>query len=105
MLVNAAAARAWVATPYPGIERALFRHTEGGGRASMVRLTAGARFPRHAHDGSEEVVVMAGALRIGGADLAAGDYLFTAPGEEHDVVAVTDAVIFVSSQKATPVVE
>ena len=31
--------------------------------------------------------------------------MFTTPGEEHDVVAVTDAVIFVSSQKATPVVE
>ena len=37
-------------------------------------------------------------------ELDAGDYLFTAPGEEHDVVAVSDALIFVSSQKETPVV-
>jgi quercetin dioxygenase-like cupin family protein len=37
--------------------------------------------------------------------MAAGDYLFTEPGEEHDVMALTDAVIFVSSRKATPVVE
>jgi len=51
------------------------------------------------------VVVLAGAVRIGGVDLATGDYLFTSPGEEHDVVAVTDAQIFVSSQRATPVVE
>jgi hypothetical protein len=29
----------------------------------------------------------------------------TSPGEEHDVVAVSDASIFVSSQRATPVVE
>jgi quercetin dioxygenase-like cupin family protein len=105
MLVNTAAEREWAATPYPGIERALFRNNEGGGRSSLVRLAAGARFPRHAHHGSEEVVVMAGEVRIGGVALAAGDYLFTAPGEEHDVVALTDAVIFVSSQKATPVVE
>jgi quercetin dioxygenase-like cupin family protein len=105
MLVKTAAGREWAATPYPGIERALFRNNEGGGRSSMVRLEAGARFPRHAHRGSEEVVVMAGEVRIGGVALAAGDYLFTAPGEEHDVVAVTDAVIFVSSQKATPVIE
>ena len=27
------------------------------------------------------------------------------PGEQHDVLALTDAVIFVSSQKATPFVE
>jgi quercetin dioxygenase-like cupin family protein len=105
MLFKTAAARDWTVTPYAGIERALFRNNEGGGRSSMVRLAAGARFPRHAHHGSEEVVVMAGEVRIGGQALAAGDYLFTAAGEEHDVVAITDAVIFVSSQKATPLVE
>ena len=30
---------------------------------------------------------------------------FTSPGEEHDVVAVSDASIFVSSQRATPIVD
>lgn len=42
---------------------------------------------------------------IGGVELAEGDYLFTQPGEEHEVVALTEAVIFVSSQKSTTVVE
>jgi len=42
---------------------------------------------------------------IGGVALDIGDYLFTSPGEEHDVVAIADAVIFVSSQNATPIVE
>ena len=37
--------------------------------------------------------------------LAAGDCPFTRPREEHDVVAVTDAQIFVSSPRGTPVVE
>jgi quercetin dioxygenase-like cupin family protein len=37
--------------------------------------------------------------------LSTGDYLFTSAGEQHDVVALSDASIFVSSQKATPVVE
>jgi quercetin dioxygenase-like cupin family protein len=105
MLVNKAADRAWLATDYRGIERSLFRNNETGGRSSVVRLAAGARFPRHAHQGTEEVVVLAGTVRIGGVDLAAGDYLFTSAGEEHDVVAVTDAQIFVSSQRGTPVVE
>lgn len=106
MLVKKAVGREWKATDYPGIDRSLFRNNETGGRSSVVRLTRGARFPRHAHEGTEEVVVLAGTVRIGGIELTSGDYLFTGPGEEHDVVAVSDmATIFVSSQKSTPVVE
>lgn len=105
MLVNRTDGREWKPTGYPGIERSLFRNNDTGGRSSVVRLAQGARFPRHAHQGTEEVVVLAGAVRIGGVDLAAGDYLFTEPGEEHDVVALTAATIFVSSQRGTPVVE
>ena len=105
MLVNKSAGREWKATDYPGIDRSLFRHNETGGRSSVVRLAGGSRFPRHRHEGSEEVVVLAGTVRIGGVELGAGDYLYTTPGEEHDVVAVTDATIFVSSQRATPIVE
>ncbi len=105
MLVNNAANRQWNATDYPGIERSLFRNNDTGGRSSVVRLKAGSRFPRHAHQGSEEVLVLTGAVRIGGVELSAGDYLFTTPGEEHDVAALTDATIFVSSQKGTPIVE
>lgn len=104
MLVNKAATREWKPTDYPGIDRSLFRNNETGGRSSVVRLAQGARFPRHAHHGTEEVVVLSGTVAIGGVELSQGDYLFTSPGEEHDVVAVSDAVIFVSSQKGTPVV-
>jgi len=105
MLVKKTASREWSATDFPGIERSLFRQNETGGRSSVVRLARGSRFPRHAHHGTEEVVVLSGTVTIGGIDLGLGDYLFTSPGEEHDVVAVTDATIFVSSQKATPIVE
>jgi quercetin dioxygenase-like cupin family protein len=105
MLLNRNAGREWKATDYPGIERALFRNNEAGGRSSFVRLKEGARFPRHAHHGMEEVVVIAGGVSLGGTVMEAGDYLFTEPGEEHDVVALTDCVLFVSSQRSTPVVE
>ena len=105
MLVKKAVDREWKATDYSGIERSLFRNNEAGGRSSAVRLSRGSRFPRHAHEGTEEVVVLSGTVRIGDAELTAGDYLFTIPGEEHDVVAISDATIFVSSQKRTPVVE
>jgi quercetin dioxygenase-like cupin family protein len=105
VLVNKTAGREWKATDYPGIERSLFRNNDTGGRSSVVRLAQGARFPRHAHHGTEEVMVLSGTVTIGGVELSPGDYLFTTPGEEHDVAAVSDAVIFVSSQKSTPVVE
>lgn len=105
MLVRKTKDRAWEPTPYPGIQRSLFRLNDSGGRSSVVRLAAGARFPRHTHQGTEEVLVLAGAVSIGGVALEQGDYLFTKPGEEHDVVALAEAVIFVSSQKATPLVD
>lgn len=104
MLVKKAEAREWKATDYPGIERSLFRNNDTGGRSSVVRLKKGARFPEHAHRGTEEVVVLSGRVSLSGLELDEGDYLFTTPGEQHDVVALTDAVIFVSSQKETPVV-
>ena len=105
MLVNKAADREWAATPHAGIERSLFRNNDTGGRSSVVRLAQGSRFPRHAHEGTEEVVVLNGIVRIGDVELTPGDYLFTQPGEEHDVFALSDATIFVSSQKGTPLVE
>lgn len=104
MLLRKATAREWARTDYPGIERSLFRNNDSGGRSSVVRLAKGSHFPRHAHHGTEEVVVLSGQVSIGGVAMEAGDYLFTEPGEEHDVLALSDAVIFVSSQKATPVV-
>ena len=105
MVLNRKAGREWKPTDYPGIERALFRNNETGGRSSFVRLKEGSRFPRHKHEGTEEVVVVSGRVSLGGTVMEEGDYLSTTPGEEHDVVALTDAVIFVSSQRATPVVE
>jgi len=105
MLVNKTANREWKATDYPGIERSLFRNNDTGGRSSVVRLAKGSRSPRHTHHGTEEVVVLSGTVTIGGVELGVGDYLFTNPGEEHDVVAVADALIFVSSQKSITVVE
>jgi quercetin dioxygenase-like cupin family protein len=104
MLVKKSAGREWKATDYAGIERSLFRSNDTGGRSSVVRLRKGARYPQHVHHGTEEIVVLEGRVSIGGVELDSGDYLFTPPGEEHDVVAVSDAVIFVSSQKETPVV-
>lgn len=105
MLTKPAAGREWAPTDYPGIERSLLRQNAAGGRSSLLRLAAGARFPRHTHHGNEEVLVIAGRVQIGEAALDAGDWLFTEPDEEHDVVALADSIIYVASEKATRVVE
>ena len=54
MLLNRKAGREWKPADYPGIERALFRNNEAGGRSSFIRLRGGTRFPRHAHEGTEK---------------------------------------------------
>ena len=102
---NRTSERTFLPTGHPGIERSLFRNHEGGGRSSAVRLVAGARFPRHRHQGPEEVLVLSGRVRIDGLDLEAGDWVFSEPGSDHDVVALTDAVIYVSSQQPTTLLE
>ena len=101
-MLNRSAGREWKPTEHAGVDRALFRYNDTGGRSSFVRLKKGSRVPTHMHQGTEEVVVISGQVSLGDVVMNEGDYLFTTPGEEHDVVAITDAVIFVSSQKATP---
>ncbi len=105
MEINTAPDRTWADTGHPGVQRSVFRNNAAGGRTSVVRLAAGSRVPRHVHEGNEEVLVLRGWVRIGGTELDEGDYLYTEAGEEHDVEAVTDAMIFVSSQKRVSVVE
>lgn len=102
MKLHRAADRIWTATDLPGVERCLFRTHPEGGRTSVVRLRAGSLFPRHRHEAGEDVLVLEGGVKIGGFELGPGDHLYTAPGEEHDVRALSDAILFVSSPGPTP---
>ncbi len=92
-------------TDYPGIERNLLKQNDGGGRTSLVKLAKGSRFPTHEHHGTEEVLVIKGCVIISGVTLRENDFLFTEPGETHDVAALEDSIIYVSSQKPTPIIE
>ncbi|MGZ8992709.1 MAG: hypothetical protein ACXW16_01705 [Burkholderiaceae bacterium] len=104
MLVNKTVDREWKPTETSGVERSLFRTNDAGGRSSVVRLRKQARVPRHAQTATKKWSFCPTVL-IGGVELGEGHYLFTQPGEEQDVVALTDAVIFVSSQKSVTLVE
>lgn len=56
MLVNRSNQRAWTPTGFAGIERSLCRNDATGGRSSVARRQAASRFPRHRHQGTEEVL-------------------------------------------------
>jgi quercetin dioxygenase-like cupin family protein len=89
----------WKPAGYEGGERAILRLSPEQGRTSLVRLKAGARGPRHRHAGGEDVLVISGRIRVDGHELGPGDYLYAEAGEEHEVVALEDAMFFASTQK------
>ena len=100
MIVNRAMERDWQLTEHQGIERTVFRANDKGGNTVMIRLKKGAHFPQHLHQGDAEMLVINGQLLIGGVELVKGDYLYARAGEGHDIVALTDAELFLSSEQA-----
>jgi len=52
----------------------------------LVRMTAGAIYPRHRHAAAEQCLVLEGDLHIGDLALQAGDYTCAAPETTHPVV-------------------
>lgn len=94
------AALQWTPTPYVGVEICGLRRNDTEGGAVLIRIARGARFPTHDHPGGEDVYVVSGRAIIGDVTVAAGDYLWTAPGGTHDLRAEEDTVLFVTSPNA-----
>ena len=95
----------WRFAGYARGERAVLRTAPGGGRTSILRLKAGAKSPRHRHEVGEDVLVLSGKITLGGVLMGAGDYAWTDAGEEHDLIAVEDAMVYVASERPIHVVE
>ncbi|MEO8626893.1 MAG: cupin domain-containing protein [Betaproteobacteria bacterium] len=103
MFVKTAGSQEWVSAGYEGAERAVLRLSQENGRTAVVRIKAGATGPRHRHAAGEDVLVISGQVVIDGATLNAGDYCYTEAGETHELKAIEDSVIYVSSQKPVTV--
>ena len=81
MLVVKGGAAAWSKTEYPGVEvRVLFVDRQRQQSTLLVRMAPGAVYPAHAHEGTEECLVLEGDLRFGDHVLLRGDFLRTGPG-------------------------
>ena len=104
MLVKRAADREWMSAGYEGADRAVLRLSKEEGRTSIVRMQAGSRGPRHKHAAGEDVLVLSGKVVIAGQTLLPGDYMYTDPGEEHDVEALEDSVIYASTPRPVTIV-
>ncbi|HUF19852.1 MAG TPA: cupin domain-containing protein [Burkholderiales bacterium] len=103
MLVKRSQGREWSPAGYEGGKRSILRISRSEGRTLIVRLKAGAQAPRHRHAAGEDVLVLSGKIRIDDHELGEGDYLFTEAGEEHELVALEDSVIYVATDKPVTV--
>jgi anti-sigma factor ChrR (cupin superfamily) len=71
-----AGAGEWQPTPDEGVfAKELFRNEGSGLVTSLVRMSPGARVPRHRHIGIEQCLVLEGDLRTGGDVTTSGDYI------------------------------
>ena len=87
----------WVPSPAPGVDRRmLFRVGGEVARAtSIVRYAPGSAFPRHAHAGGEEILVLDGTFQDEHGDYPAGSYFRNPPGTSHVPAAKDGCTIFV----------
>lgn len=74
----------WQETSVPGVSiRTLYIDRQGDQYRAMVRMAAGASYPRHIHSGPEHCFVLEGDLHVEGDVLRAGDYQVAPPGSHH----------------------
>jgi anti-sigma factor ChrR (cupin superfamily) len=77
---------AWEATEHEGIQvRRLFVDRKQRTVSLLVKMGAGARYPRHRHAAVEHCYVIEGDLHAGGTLLLAGDYQRAEQDSVHDV--------------------
>jgi quercetin dioxygenase-like cupin family protein len=104
MLILERAQQEWRDSGVSGIEKCELRRNDANGGVGLVRFAKGAIFPLHDHPGWEDVLILRGSVLIGGTRLDEGDYAYTSAGETHDLVALEDALVYVSSEKGIKII-
>jgi quercetin dioxygenase-like cupin family protein len=78
---------------------------QGGKGTFLMRYAPGSRSPTHTHPGGEEIYVVSGKGRLDDLPIAAGDFIWTPPGEGHTLHAETDVVIHVTLPEPVVITE
>ena len=78
-----------------GVSLTPLRMAEGAG-TFLMRYAPGSRSPAHIHPDGEEIYVVSGRGRLDDLAIAAGDFVWTPPGDTHALYAETEVVIHVT---------
>jgi anti-sigma factor ChrR (cupin superfamily) len=71
-----------------------------GERTLLMKIDAGARYPMHAHDETEQIYVLSGSFSDQDRTLKAGDYCCRAPGAMHSSDSDEGAVVLLVYSRA-----
>jgi ChrR Cupin-like domain len=99
VIVHRQVNRAWLETGLVGIETCTTWSGADGDGGYFARFSAGARFPRHGHQGWEQIVVLSGAIRFNEVELRSGDVLQVQGEDEHAALALEDTLVFVAHHR------
>lgn len=99
MILNRADTRTWAETGLAGIVSCTTWSGNDGDGGYLAKLSAGAHFPRHGHDGWEQIIVLSGAVRFNEVELHAGDVLHVDSNDEHEALALADTMLFVAHHR------
>jgi len=89
-------ARQWSTTDFPGVENCQIWSGGEGDAGYLARFAAGASFPRHGHEGWEQIVILQGSIRFNEVELRVGDVLQVEASDEHEAYAIEETVLCVT---------
>lgn len=87
----------WVVSPAAGVDRRMLYRVGGevARATSIVRYAPASKFPAHAHNGGEEILVLEGTFQDEHGDYPAGSYFRNPPGTSHTPASAEGCTIFV----------
>lgn len=97
--------REWRNSGIPGIQVCSTWTGNNGDGGYFARFQAGARFPKHAHHGWEQIYIVEGAIRFNDVDMRAGDILQVEGSDEHEALALEETLLFVAHHGGIEILE
>jgi anti-sigma factor ChrR (cupin superfamily) len=88
--------RNWCDTGIAGVQTCSTWTGNDGDGGYLAKFQAGARFPKHAHHGWEQILVLTGAIRFNDMEMRAGDVLQVQGSDEHEACALEETLLFVA---------
>lgn len=104
MILNREGARAWSPTGLTGVESSVAWAGSEGDGGYFAKFEAGARFPKHWHQGWELIVVLHGAIRFNDVELRSGDVLQVEGEDTHEALALEDTLLFVAHHRGITII-